>query len=422
MAILEKEVSIKYNSKKAKYYENLGYSFPKSVDKWGKQRTKRGEEIFVKVEDLSDGSNIKVTKICDICGKKNENPRPYYEIINSRKKHEDGLDRCDTCAKSKNGIKSGVANEFNCIATTHPEFAKLFWNVEDTYKYKAQSNRVVDFKCPDCGNKLINKIINTVFNSGLFCSICSDGVPYTEKIIFSALEQLQVEFNCHKKFEWSNNKVYDFYLPCLNIIIETHGKQHYEKTNRGRSLKEEQENDRLKELYAKENGINGYFVIDCRKSELEFIKNNILGSGLNCLFDLSKVDWLKCHKHAVKSLVKVASDLWENLNSVPKISKILKLSKATTGKYLKQGAELGLCSYDPKKVLKEIQNNNKKRIVQLTLDGEFIQEWESGADAGRGLGIDNSLITSVCKGRSKATRGFKFMYKKEYVLYMEQMR
>ena len=52
--------------------------------------------------------------------------------------------------------------------------------------------------------------------------------------------------------------VYDFYIPELEAIIEVHGSQHYgqgfEKVG-GRTLEEEQINDRLKEDLAKQNGI-----------------------------------------------------------------------------------------------------------------------------------------------------------------------
>ena len=49
----------------------------------------------------------------------------------------------------------------------------------------------------------------------------------------------------------------------------------------GRTLEEEQENDELKKSLAIKNGIKDYLVIDCRESEMEFIKSNILKSQLN---------------------------------------------------------------------------------------------------------------------------------------------
>ena len=75
--------------------------------------------------------------------------------------------------------------------------------------------------------------------------------------------------------------------------METHGKQHYEdgfKGCGGRTLEEEQQNDKNKYELAIKNGIKqqNYIVIDCSKSDLEFIKNNIINSRLNELFNLNK--------------------------------------------------------------------------------------------------------------------------------------
>lgn len=47
---------------------------------------------------------------------------------------------------------------------------------------------------------------------------------------------------------------------------------------------------------------------------------------------------------------------------------------------------------------------NAKRVIQKTLDGEFIKEWESAAAAKRELNIDN--ITAVCSGKRKSAGGF----------------
>lgn len=83
---------------------------------------------------------------------------------------------------------------------------------------------------------------------------------------------------------WSDTKRYDFYLPDHNIIIETHGEQHYDDkfiSYGGRTLKEEQENDKYKEQIARDNGVKHYIVIGCRYSDNKWIKENILKSDLS---------------------------------------------------------------------------------------------------------------------------------------------
>ena len=64
----------------------------------------------------------------------------------------------------------------------------------------------------------------------------------------------------------------------------------------------------------------------------------------------------------------------------------------------------------------ELQNNNRdlstisKTVLQYTLDGEFIREWESTQECGRN-GFNQSLVAACCRGERKSHKGFRFMYK-----------
>ena len=169
--------------------------------------------------------------------------------------------------------------------------------------------------------------------------------------MYSALKQLNLKFITQlskTNFEWCENKKYDFYLSDYNIIIETHGEQHYEESRRGRSLKEEQENDKLKEKLALSNGIKHYIVIDCRKSELEWIKNSILDSELGNIFDLSDIDWLKCEEFALNNLIKeICTYKKDNPNiSILEMANIFGYERHTIGRWLKRGSLLGWCEYN----------------------------------------------------------------------------
>jgi hypothetical protein len=419
MAILEKEVKIVMSSNRIKYYEDLGYNIPRYIDKKGRLAVKIGTEVLVKVDDLQPNSKEKLTKVCDICKREVSKKQDYGSILRSRKINEDGLDKCRECASREVGIQRGIANFESCVSTTHPEFAKLFWNVEDTYKYTYGSTKRINFKCPTCDHKIENKIISSVYSNGLFCPKCSDGLSYPEKFMYSVLEQLNLNFEYQKKFKEFDCK-YDFYLETKKCIIETHGLQHYEKGNRGRTFEDEKKNDVLKERIAKESiGIISYLIIDCRYSTLQWIKNNILKSNLNILFDLSEINWLKCHEFACNSLVKKACELWNEGNkSTVKIGKKLKLNKNTVRRYLLQGTEAGWCDYDPKEVLKEtgtiLGKNSNKTVIQLTLEGKLVKEWKSIIQVEKELGIGNSNISSVCNGKQKSAGSFMWMYKEDY--------
>jgi hypothetical protein len=413
VAIKEKEVWVGYSGQTAKHYESKGYKFPSWIDTRGCIRVKRNTKILVKVEDLLEGSCEKVTKICDIC--KCEVSQSYRTIISGRNKQKNGLDKCQKCWITDLGEKSGIANKSNCVATTHPKFAKLFWNKEDTFKYKFSSNKKTDFKCPNCNSKIENKKINDIYYTGLSC-YCKDGISYPQKFMFSLLKQLSVKFNTEEIFDWSQRKRYDFYLYDLNLIIEVHGIQHSKESFLnlgGRTLEEEQENDEIKKSLARENGIKDYLEIDCRKSNMDFIKKSILKSPLCQLFDLSEIDWLKCHEFALNTFVKEVCNLFNKGNSLSEVSKLIGLGRTTVYKYLIKGNEIGLCNYDSKEELKKFKIL-KRQVIQLSENGEFICEWDSASEASRKLGISRANIGETCRGKYKHSGGYKWMFKEEY--------
>jgi len=299
---------------------------------------------------------------------------------------------------------------FNDMWTTNPELAKLLFNPEDGYKYTQCSNKKVDWKCPHCNQIVKNKIINDVNKRGLSCPYCSDGISYPEKFLASMLKQLEIEFEKEKVFEWAKDKRYDYYLPKYNIIIEAHGKQHYCNTgfmkmnNRARNFSEEKLNDKIKMQLAKENHIKNYIVINAEYSDLNYIKENILNSSLNQLFDLSNIDWLQCHEYACKNLIKEACDYWENgVKNSTKISSLMGLSHTTIVNYLKQGAKLGWCDYNPQKVASINGKKNGKKRGKKVICVETGQIYESISDAARHvINGSDTHISSCCKGKRKS--------------------
>lgn len=53
-------------------------------------------------------------------------------------------------------------------------------------------------------------------------------------------------------------------------------------------------------------------------------------------------------------------------------------------------------------------------IVQLTLNGEFVAEYETALDGAKAVNGDNSTIGKVCKGKLKSHKGYRWLYKKDY--------
>lgn len=251
-------------------------------------------------------------------------------------------------------------NLHNCIITSkntiknkRRDLMQYLVNPDDE-KLCIHSNRYIECKCPICdSNKKIS--VNVLSTHGLRCQKCKDNISYPEKFFMSLLDQLKIKYIYQlskKNFDWCGKYIYDFYIPSKECIIEINGAQHYNgnfKSLGGRDLTEEQLNDTNKEINAKENNVKHYISIDCRNSNLEWIKKSVLASELPALFNFFEEDinWDECSKNAVKNLVvEVCNYYNDNLETIADIAKHFKLSCATITKYLKLGNEIGLCKYN----------------------------------------------------------------------------
>ena len=193
--------------------------------------------------------------------------------------------------------------------------------------------------------------INNLNRTHSIGCICSDGFSTPEKFLYYLLKYLKVDFITQlnkSTFKWCGKYKYDFYIPSLNIIIETHGIQHYKETNRGRSLKEEQENDRIKKELALDNNIDKYIVIDCRYSDVNWLKDNVVKS-LSTYFNLINIDWNIIFEKSYSNIIKEVCYYYNKYNNneeiYDEISSVFNICKDTIRKYLKIGNELNWCVY-----------------------------------------------------------------------------
>ncbi len=333
-----------------------------------------------------------------------------------------GCSGCPKCSNYKVGFKHGgnstsIKIGLNDLWSTAPEFAKLLNNPSDGYKVGKTSRKSVEWKCPDCGHTQIRKV-HSVTHNGLYCEMCNDGFSKPEKFMRSALLQLGLDFQMQKRFSWAQNKKYDFYFD--NIICEVHGLQHYEHGFQqfgARTLEEEKYNDYLKEKLAKENGFTDitYIIIDARYTDKEWIKNSIINSTLSQKYDLSLIDWDKCEKDCLTSIMMQICNLWNQGYTTSEIKQELNLSKKTTtvSKYLKICNDLGLCNYDP---TESRRSASRHKVVCLNT-GEI---FNSIVDAENHYGIQN--ISGCCIGQIKSAgkhpitkEKLKWMYYENYL-------
>lgn len=64
-----------------------------------------------------------------------------------------------------------------------------------------------------------------------------------------------------------------------------------------------------------------------------------------------------------------------------------------------------------------LKNPEDKKIIQLSLDGKFIKEWNTLTEIEKELGINASLVLSVCKRYfgHKTAGNFRWLYKSEFI-------
>lgn len=82
------EVEVKWNSKNKQHFVEKGYEF-----------TKMKDSFLVKVDDLKDGSIVKVEVICDYCGK--EYQKQWHNYLSENKESYVHKDCCNECKKFK---------------------------------------------------------------------------------------------------------------------------------------------------------------------------------------------------------------------------------------------------------------------------------------------------------------------------------
>lgn len=275
-------------------------------------------------------------------------------------------------------------------------------------------------KCLDCNNTY-DRSEGHVRNRGVKCPICGDGISYPQKFMTSVLKQLKVDFTTEYIINENKDSRYDFYIPHLNLIIEVHGVQHYNgsfKSYGGRTLEEEQENDRIKMKTALELGYN-YIVINAKDSSIEWLKNSIEKSEMNTMFNLAIINWEECGMFATGSFTKqVCEDFEDNDSAIAnKLAIKYGVARTTIVRHLKKGAKFGWCDYDPQRIqylnAKNKLPNSKKPVICI----ETGQEFESATECARvslevfGVKMLQSKISKVCNGMAKSHKGFTFKYR-----------
>lgn len=303
--------------------------------------------------------------------------------------------RCPFCSPSPRKVAVGI----NSMWDTNPELAKLLLNPEDGYKYTQFSHKKVDWQCPDCGEIIKNKGISHVNKEGLSCPQCGDGISYPNRLMFSILSNMNIDFETEKSFEWCQfiykgknyHGKYDFYFTYKNkeYVVEMDGYFHFNDNLMNGQTKEDSDYiDKQKDALARQHNIHP-IRINSQKSELEHIKKEIIKSDLNHIFDLSSIDWDECERKSLTSLKIQACELWKEHHSTAIVSRIMKKSIGVIRNWLKLCTQSGLCDYE---------SVFKCEVFCIDTNEYF----NSATEASKKYNLDVSSISACCRGKRKS--------------------
>ena len=368
------------------------------------------DNINSNIEVMGDyiANNIKILHRCKHCG---------YEWLITPNHILRGVG-CPVCSIPHQAIGQPPEYKNSIWSSKYKTYFSQYLTEEQMKLNMPNSNKKINITCPDCER---HKIItpNQMLRDGFNC-VCKDGQSYPNKFIFSFLEQLKIDFLPEHTFKWSNKKRYDFYLPEFNCIIENHGEQHYKYTGFQRTTREENINDNEKQKMAIENGITHYVVLDCRKSNKEWIWASICNSELKNIlkFNYSDIDLDACNKFATSNIVKTIAEYWKLNYGIKEISQLLKLNRNTVTKYLQIAADNKWCSYTKndgcKRAVERRKKNNINCLPVYCLEQNKI--YKSITEAANELKLCGTNISGCCMGNHHTIGGYHWYYVYDKVL------
>ena len=327
---------------------------------------------------------------------------------------------CPVCSRKK------VVKGYNDLWTARPDVAKLLKRKREGYLNGVGSKLVTDFVCPSCG-AVTRRAICKVVARGFYCSSCSDGISFPNKVLrFVLLTSEATNISFEYSPDWLGRFRYDGYFEVdqRRYVVEMDG-----GVGHGNRLFKSAQNDSVglfrdcvKDLLAESHGI---FVvrIDCNyrdaANRLEYIRDAMLASELYDVLRLDKIDWTECLKFCMRSFERDAAKLYDEGLTVKEISTALQVDRHTVRTWLKQAASLGLCTYTAEDSIKRMRRplpSNATPVDQFTLDGTFVRSYISVSEARRETNILN--IPACLRGVQQQSGGY--VWKKHKDIYGEE--
>ena len=247
-------------------------------------------------------------------------------------------------------------------------------------------------------------MISNLYKRGFSCDICGTGRSFPERLMTSILDGNGIIFQYQYSPPWAQGYKYDYCILDKNIIIETHGIQHYQDSGRfSTNTVQQQEIDKIKKRLAQQQGFQ-YYEINCSCSTIEYIENSIATSGLveKLNLHITNEQKIRAYRDDTKSL---CWRLYDEGNDIHSISKVVHHDIRAVREYLKTGAQLGLCTY---------QQYRKLAQVDITT-GNIENIFEMIKDASECLNVPRTTISRWCN------QGGKIIYKDKYkIIWLDE--
>ena len=266
------------------------------------------------------------------------------------------------------------------IIEADPEFAAWFVDQRLPREKSCSSHDKADFYCPLCGRIVPGKSISNIYKRRWVpCPYCSNGVSYPERYLMALLEQMKVPFVHQYTVKYARHGQnghykYDFYDGERGLVVEVHGQQHFESGTfermGGQSLEQIRQIDLEKERYAVEVLGLSYVFLDCRKSDPDWIRRQVLEKL--SFYPLEGVDWKKVRQDANRSIILELIELSKQGFTQKQMGQIVHLCASVVSQKLSNAVKYGL--YDGLTPRKLQAQENKRR--QEAREEQRLEEWK----------------------------------------------
>ena len=357
---------------------------------------KKNDELELNPYEITYQSSKKVWIMC-------QNKEYHESYLTSPSKIVKGC-RCPYCSGRKIHSKDSLGQHI--VDNYGKDFLDKVWsdkNEVSPFEYTTGTNKKAWWKCSNGKHNEFKRDIASSKRFEFKCPKCNDIISYPNKLMQTLLEQLEIEFISEYSPNWIKPKRYDFYIPSMNLIIEMDGGWHFKDNNMsGQTIEKSKELDNYKDIKAINNGLN-IIRIDCRISELEYIKSKIIKSELSKLFELNKIKWDGCSRHLLFNTINKLFELYDEGKTPNEISDITGISVCTIRKHLKNNPNY-------------LGNRVLQKQVRCTETGDIfnsIAECSILSEEKFGVKISDSGISRVCNKKRKTCHKFHFEFIEE---------